>query len=306
MTMCCCAIQWTSRRELKQVHKSASSPGHDALHGKSSGPVDKVRALEGNSSCADCGRPAPDWAAVNHGVVICIRCAGVHRKLGSHISTVLSLSLDSWDAKQLSAMHAKRGNLAVNQKLEARLPSGFRKDVLRGDNVQTLENFVRSKYEFGSFLADGDGKLSQAAAPTSTSKVAMVEYVGVLFIVVRGGRNFPQPAYDGKYYLAFATDGQRRTTKAARSDASGMHEWNGERIDLNCKSTSSVVTVQLFQRDMLMREVVRAIGSVVVSRTMETSQRQTIQFVDTGTIATTSPPERSGELTVDMTFALLV
>lgn len=307
MTTCCFAFRWTSRRELRQVTNKHSSAAADPLHGKAHGPIDKVRALPGNTQCADCGRPSPDWAAVNHGVVICIRCAGVHRKMGSHVSTVLSLTLDTWDAKQMSAMHAKRGNTAVNQELEARLPPGFSKDVLRGDNVGALENFVRSKYEFGAFRADGDGKLvAQSGAPTSTSKVAMVEYVGVLFIVVKEARNLPAAYYDGKFHVAFATDGQRRNTKGARTGARGVYSWEGERIDLNAKSTSSVVTVQLFQRDMLMREVVRAIGSVQVTQAMESTQRQTISLVDTATVATTSPPEHTGELVVDMTFTLLV
>jgi hypothetical protein len=46
----------------------------------------------GNAACADCGAasPAPSWASINLGVVLCLPCAGVHRQLGVHISKVRS------------------------------------------------------------------------------------------------------------------------------------------------------------------------------------------------------------------------
>lgn len=72
----------------------------------------------GNSNCADCDAPSkfylftvlrafllillfrllsdPDWASLNHGILVCIECSGIHRNLGSHISRVRSLDLDEW------------------------------------------------------------------------------------------------------------------------------------------------------------------------------------------------------------------
>jgi hypothetical protein len=38
----------------------------------------------------------PSWASINLGILLCIECSGVHRKLGSHISRVRSLDLDEW------------------------------------------------------------------------------------------------------------------------------------------------------------------------------------------------------------------
>ena len=43
----------------------------------------------------------PRWASWNLGVFICIRCAGIHRNLGVHISRVKSVNLDSWTQEQI-------------------------------------------------------------------------------------------------------------------------------------------------------------------------------------------------------------
>lgn len=35
------------------------------------------------------------------GVFLCMRCGSLHRKMGTHISKVKSLSMDSWTSEQV-------------------------------------------------------------------------------------------------------------------------------------------------------------------------------------------------------------
>ncbi len=43
---------------------------------------------EDNRYCADCDAKGPRWVSWNLGVFLCIRCAGIHRNLGVHVSKV--------------------------------------------------------------------------------------------------------------------------------------------------------------------------------------------------------------------------
>jgi hypothetical protein len=43
----------------------------------------------------------PRWASYSLGVFLCIRCAGIHRKMGTHISKVKSITMDQWNTEQI-------------------------------------------------------------------------------------------------------------------------------------------------------------------------------------------------------------
>ena len=48
------------------------------------------RARPGNRTCAECAAQDTTWAVLDYGILICIHCAGAHRRLGSHISKAAS------------------------------------------------------------------------------------------------------------------------------------------------------------------------------------------------------------------------
>ena len=67
--------------------------------------VSLILDMEGNGRCVDCGAPKPEWISVGFGVVICLRCSGQHRHLGTHITFVQSTSIDNITMDQLHRMY---------------------------------------------------------------------------------------------------------------------------------------------------------------------------------------------------------
>ena len=105
--------------------------------------------LEGNKVCADCKRNKhPRWASWNLGVFVCIRCSGIHRGMGTHISRVKSVDLDAWTDEQLQSV-LKWGNTRANRYWEAKLAAGH------SPSEAKIENFIRTKYESKRWVMDG-------------------------------------------------------------------------------------------------------------------------------------------------------
>lgn len=103
---------------------------------------------EDNKYCVDCDAKGPRWASWNLGVFLCIRCAGIHRNLGVHISKVKSVNLDTWTPEQVACLQ-QMGNSQARAVYEANLPDNFR----RPQTDSSLEAFIRSKYEQKKYIA---------------------------------------------------------------------------------------------------------------------------------------------------------
>ncbi len=76
------------------------------------------------------------------------KCAGVHRSLGTHISKVKSVDLDTWKEEHLKELVQMRNNVNSNRVYEAKLPdsSKFNGKSL-GNDINLLQEFIRQKYE---------------------------------------------------------------------------------------------------------------------------------------------------------------
>uniref|UniRef100_A0A8D2D7B5 ArfGAP with RhoGAP domain, ankyrin repeat and PH domain 3 n=1 Tax=Sciurus vulgaris TaxID=55149 RepID=A0A8D2D7B5_SCIVU len=112
--------------------------------------AEKIWSNRANRHCADCGASRPDWAAVNLGVVICKQCAGQHRALGSGISKVQSLKLDTsvW-SNEIVQLFIVLGNDRANRFWAGTLPPG---EGLHPDSAPGPRGeFISRKYRLGLF-----------------------------------------------------------------------------------------------------------------------------------------------------------
>ncbi|KAI1851087.1 hypothetical protein JX266_003752 [Neoarthrinium moseri] len=105
---------------------------------------DLVHSVVGNQTCADCHARNPAWASWSLGIFLCMRCAAIHRKLGTHISKVKSLSMDGWTNEQVENMR-RVGNIASNKIYN---PDNKHPPVpVDADEADSaMERFIRSKY----------------------------------------------------------------------------------------------------------------------------------------------------------------
>ncbi len=96
-----------------------------ALQQKYSKQLEELLKRPENRNCADCWAPGtyflqsrkvlhsvivslfyigPTFASTNLGIFICMRCAGLHRKMGVHISKIKSVSHDAWQPDQVQVI----------------------------------------------------------------------------------------------------------------------------------------------------------------------------------------------------------
>ncbi|CAO3688441.1 unnamed protein product [Rhizopus stolonifer] len=83
-----------------------------------------------NRTCANCRKK---------GIFVCIQCSGIHKSLGTHISKVKSVDLDTWVPEQIESM-VQWGNQRANTYWEEKL----------GDQQPpegSMEKWIRAKYE---------------------------------------------------------------------------------------------------------------------------------------------------------------
>jgi len=110
--------------------------------------LNKLLQDEDNKYCVDCDAKGPRWVSWNIGIFLCIRCAGIHRNLGVHISRVKSVNLDSWKPEQVVALE-QMGNSRARAVYEANVPDNFR----RPQTDSALETLIRAKYEQKKYIA---------------------------------------------------------------------------------------------------------------------------------------------------------
>ncbi|KAL7414932.1 hypothetical protein BDY24DRAFT_22851 [Mrakia frigida] len=75
--------------------------------------IEDLLKIPGNEICADCRGSGPRWCSWNIGILLCVPCASQHRRLGTHISKVKSLTLDVFTREQIESIRSM-GNIKSN------------------------------------------------------------------------------------------------------------------------------------------------------------------------------------------------
>lgn len=211
-----------------------------------------------NRVCADCGAPDPKWASANIGVFICLKCCGVHRSLGTHISKVLSVTLDEWSDDEVDGMVEVGGNASANSIYEAYIPEGVSKPTPDAGHEQR-SSFIRSKYELQEFLKPSlriSSKQKRQSLPpadgfrssSSTQKSeGLVEFIGVLMIKVMKGTNLAvRDMFSSDPYVVLTLGQQKAQTTVMKSSLNPI--WN-EELMLSVPQDYGPLKLEVFDHD---------------------------------------------------------
>lgn len=110
---------------------------------------------ESNFKCCDCNNTqSVEWISINLLCVLCIKCSGVHRSMGSHISKIRSLTLDNFTSPEiLHLLHNNVSNDNVNSIYES-LSSGDKITATSSD--QDRSQYITNKYQLKKNVDDGN------------------------------------------------------------------------------------------------------------------------------------------------------
>ncbi len=155
--------------------------------------LEQVRNVDqGNAWCADCGSNSKvEWVSINLGIILCIECSGIHRSLGTHISKVRSLTLDTLSfTNDIVELLLLVGNRVSNMIWEARLDP--RQKLSPQSTRDQRLHFITAKYAERAYVQPITSNLSHfsTAHETLLASIKKNDIQGVLYgIALRGNVN---------------------------------------------------------------------------------------------------------------------
>ncbi|CCD25771.1 GTPase-activating protein AGE1 NDAI_0F04530 [Naumovozyma dairenensis CBS 421] len=109
--------------------------------------LNQVKHLhQSNLKCCDCNSTdSVEWISLNILCLLCIKCSGIHRSMGSHISKIRSLTLDNFHSiETLYLIKNNCLNSNVNEIYEHNLPINLKISSNCNDQMRSL--FIKDKY----------------------------------------------------------------------------------------------------------------------------------------------------------------
>ncbi|KAK1752478.1 hypothetical protein QBC47DRAFT_58540 [Echria macrotheca] len=128
---------------------------------------------QGNSWCADCGsNNKVEWVSLNLAIIVCIECSGIHRSLGTHISKIRSLTLDTTSfTPDIIELLLLVGNRVSNMVFEAKLDPAA-KLTPQATREQRLK-FITAKYVDRAYVEPISPTLSRYPSADETLLAAI-------------------------------------------------------------------------------------------------------------------------------------
>jgi Arf-GAP/SH3 domain/ANK repeat/PH domain-containing protein len=123
---------------------------------------------QGNCWCADCGSSNKvEWVSLNLAIIVCIECSGIHRSLGTHVSKIRSLTLDTTSfTPDIIELLLLVGNRVSNMVFEARLDPAM-KLTPQANREQRLR-FITAKYVDRAYVEPISATLSRFGTADET------------------------------------------------------------------------------------------------------------------------------------------
>ena len=105
----------------------------------SSQDIPTILSETGNQNCIDCNSPNPKWVSINNSVFLCSTCARIHNTLGTSISHIKSLEVDTFTPEEIRLMKIG-GNARFNS--------------LMAEYAITLESSSNKEFKYHLKVAD--------------------------------------------------------------------------------------------------------------------------------------------------------
>ncbi|KAL3880515.1 hypothetical protein ACJMK2_032749 [Sinanodonta woodiana] len=124
-----------------------------------------------NKKCADCDATNPHWSSINLGIVLCKKCAGIHREFQSSLSKVRSLRMDTsvWTPSLIKILKVI-GNKNANDFWAKHTTS---KEQIKDNSLpEVRQKFIHQKYREKKFC-----KLHPLSQDKDSLNMALLESV---------------------------------------------------------------------------------------------------------------------------------